>query len=234
MLPLAWKWQLGVARVTIVVGILAALAVALVAALDAAVGLNGVLAAVLVWLLTLALAVALLAYRFYRDPERRVPDGDDAILSPADGEVVYVREARGGMLPVSSKLGRDYPLQELTKTPLATDDNIVVGIALSFLDVHVNRAPIGGPGRRQAPLPRPVRIASAPRDGVRERARDARARAGRAPDRGRDDRVAARAPDRDVRAGGRGAGGGSADRDDPLRLAGRRRAAAHGMGWRCS
>ena len=73
-----------------------------------------------------------------------MPDGDDAILSPADGEVVYVREARGGMLPVSSKLGRDYPLQELTKTPLATDDNIVVGIALSFLDVHVNRAPIGG------------------------------------------------------------------------------------------
>ena len=102
------------------------------------------LAAVLVWLLTLALAVALLAFRFYRDPERRVPDGDDTILSPADGEVVYVREARGGMLPVSSKLGRDYPLQELTKTPLATDDNIVVGIALSFLDVHVNRAPIGG------------------------------------------------------------------------------------------
>jgi phosphatidylserine decarboxylase len=144
VLPLAWKWQLGVARVTMVAGILAALAVALVAALDAAVGLSGVLTAVLVWLLTLALAVALLAFRFYRDPERRVPEGDGAILSPADGEVVYVREARGGMLPVSSKLGRDYPLQELTKTPLATEDNIVVGIALSFLDVHVNRAPIGG------------------------------------------------------------------------------------------
>ena len=144
VLPLAWKWQLGVRRVTIVVGSLAVLAAVLVAGIDAAIGLNAVVVAALVWLFTLALATALLAYRFYRDPDRTIPDGDDAILSPADGEVVYVREARGGMLPVSTKLGRDYPLQELTKTPLATEDKIVVGIALSFLDVHVNRAPIGG------------------------------------------------------------------------------------------
>jgi len=143
-LLLAWKWQLGVARVAIVVGALAAAAGLLVAAIDTAVGLNPVVAALLVSFLTGVFATALLAYRFYRDPERTVPAGDDAILSPADGEVVYVREARGGVLPVSSKLGRDYPLQELTRTPLESEDNVVVGIALSFLDVHVNRAPIGG------------------------------------------------------------------------------------------
>ena len=141
---LAWKWQLGVARAAIVAGGLAAVAVLLVALVDAAVAFGSVVAVALVWLLTVLLASALLAYRFYRDPERTVPEGDDAILSPADGEVVYVREARRGVLPVSSKLGRDYPLEELTKTPLASDDNVVVGIALSFLDVHVNRAPIRG------------------------------------------------------------------------------------------
>ena len=143
-LPLAWKWQLGVVRAAIVVGGLAAVAVVLVALLGAAVTVGSVVAAGLVWLLTVLLALALLAYRFYRDPERRVPERSDVVLSPADGEVVYVREARAGMLPVSSKLGRDYPLEELTKTPLASEDNVVVGIALSFLDVHVNRAPVGG------------------------------------------------------------------------------------------
>jgi phosphatidylserine decarboxylase len=143
-LPLAWKWQLGVARAALVVGALAAAAVLLVAGIDAAFGLGSVVAAVLVSLLTIALTTALLAYRFYRDPERTVPERDNAILSPADGKVVYVREARGGMLPVSSKRGRDYRLQELTRTPLASEDNVVVGIALSFLDVHVNRAPIRG------------------------------------------------------------------------------------------
>jgi len=143
-LPLAWKWQLGVARPAIVVGALAAVAVLLVAGTDAAFAVSPVVAAALVWVVTVALATALLAYRFYRDPERTVPERDDAILSPADGEVVYVRDAPGGMLPVSSKLGRDYALQELTKTPLASEDNVVVGIALNFLDVHVNRAPIRG------------------------------------------------------------------------------------------
>ena len=143
-LPLAWKWQLGVVRAAIVVGGLAAVAVVLVALLGAAVTVGSVVAAGLVWLLTVLLALALLAYRFYRDPERKVPERSDVVLSPADGEVVYVREARAGMLPVSSKLGRDYPLEELTKTPLASEDNVVVGIALSFLDVHVNRAPVGG------------------------------------------------------------------------------------------
>jgi phosphatidylserine decarboxylase len=48
------------------------------------------------------------------------------------------------MLPVTRKLGRAYPLEELTRTPLRRQDAVVVGIAMSFLDVHVNRAPIEG------------------------------------------------------------------------------------------
>jgi phosphatidylserine decarboxylase len=57
---------------------------------------------------------------------------------------LYVRESQGGLLPVASKNGRRYALQELTKTPLLSGDAVVVGIGLSLLDVHVNRAPVAG------------------------------------------------------------------------------------------
>jgi phosphatidylserine decarboxylase len=143
-LPLAWKWQLGLARAATAVAALAALAAALVAVAGALWPLGTVVAAALAWLLTCVFAVVAVAYRFYRDPPRNVPNRDDLVLSPADGKVVYVREARAGKLPVSSKRGRDYALEELTKTPFAARDAVVVGVSLSFLDVHVNRSPVRG------------------------------------------------------------------------------------------
>jgi phosphatidylserine decarboxylase len=66
------------------------------------------------------------------------------VVSPADGEVVYVQRSEGGALPVADKRGRRYSLGELTRTPLHEGEAIVIGIAMSFLDVHVNRAPIEG------------------------------------------------------------------------------------------
>lgn len=140
VLPLAWKWELGVRRVGIAVVLIAVA----VAAATAPADLSDATGAVVVAILTLAISFAILAWRFYRDPDRRPPARDDVIVSPADGEVVYVRESEGGLLPVASKHGRDYELIELTKTPLRTSDAIVVGIAMSFLDVHVNRSPIAG------------------------------------------------------------------------------------------
>lgn len=65
---------------------------------------------------------------FFRDPHRRVPEGDVNVVSPADGTVVEVTELA------------------------ATDDIdrpvIKIGIFLSVLDVHVNRAPCAGRVRR--------------------------------------------------------------------------------------
>jgi phosphatidylserine decarboxylase len=142
-LPLAWKWELGLPRVAVGVALLAAGAAVLVALLDAGLGLPSALEAALVWALAVGGATAVLAYRFYRDPER-TPPGAEVVVSPADGEVVYVREAREGVVPVATKHGRDYTLEELTRTELRSGDAVVVGIAMSFLDVHVNRAPIAG------------------------------------------------------------------------------------------
>jgi phosphatidylserine decarboxylase len=139
-LPLAWKWELGLRRVGAAVTILA-VTFGLVAA---AVGIGGLLGALLVWVMTVLAALALLAYRFYRDPDRTPPEDEQLVVSPADGEVIYVREAREGTVPVASKHGRDYSLEELARTELRSEDAVVIGIAMSFLDVHINRAPIGG------------------------------------------------------------------------------------------
>lgn len=139
---LAWKWQLGIRRVLLFGAVESLLCAVLVTAADTT--HDPLQQATLVAVVAITVAFVVLAFRFYRDPERDVPDGDDIIVSPADGEIVYVRESVGGVLPVSSKRGTPYTLQELTKTPLETQQAVVLGISMSFLDVHVNRAPVAG------------------------------------------------------------------------------------------
>lgn len=143
-LALAWKWQLGLRRTAAAVTALATASATLVTMLGKALALSGRVRAVLTGASTLAGAFAVLAYRFYRDPERVAPDRDDAIVSPADGTVLYIHHSSNGELPVATKHGRNYTLRELTGTPLQIQSAIVIGIGMSFLDVHVNRAPIAG------------------------------------------------------------------------------------------
>jgi D-aspartate ligase len=143
-LPLAWKWQLGVLRAAIVISAFAAVSALIVGSLRSAVAFGDWIAGAAVWLLSVGATVALLAYRFYRDPERKAPDRDDVIVSPADGVVIYVRKSEGGMLPVSDKHGRRYPLAELTKTRFTSEDAVSIGISMNFADVHVNRSPVDG------------------------------------------------------------------------------------------
>jgi phosphatidylserine decarboxylase len=143
-LPLAWKWELGMERSAIAICGFSVVAGIAVATLDAVTPLARGLAATLVAALTLAIAAAVLLWRFYRDPERSAPDRDDIVISPADGVVIYLHRTERGELPVSTKHGRPFRLDELVRTQLRSDDAVVLGIALSFLDVHVNRAPIAG------------------------------------------------------------------------------------------
>jgi len=150
-LPLAWKWELGVGRcaawlagIAVVAGVVLGLA-----------GVDGLAGAVVVWGVTLVLAAALVLWRFYRDPERTVPEGTDIVVSPADGQVIYIKRSEGGTVPASDKHGRAYELRELVRTPLDVHDAVIVGIALSFLDVHVNRAPVPGRVLLQKRFPGP-------------------------------------------------------------------------------
>lgn len=92
----------------------------------------------------LAFALLLVLLRFWRDPERVPPETDGVVLSAADGEVVYVWNMTEDSAIAVSKRGRDYHLDELTGTMLATSPVHVVGVGMSFLDVHVTRCPVSG------------------------------------------------------------------------------------------
>lgn len=64
---------------------------------------------------------------FFRDPARIVPQGDDLIVSPADGMVCAIVEEKA---PEELELGNEV----FTR----------VSVFLNIFDVHVNRAPIAG------------------------------------------------------------------------------------------
>ncbi len=61
---------------------------------------------------------------FFRDPERAVPEGENLVISPADGVVVLIKE---------------YDEQVYIKGKTTQ-----ISIFLSPLDVHVNRNPVSG------------------------------------------------------------------------------------------
>ena len=63
-------------------------------------------------------------FYFFRDPERMIPDADDAVVSPADGKVILVE-----------KIFDDRILNEHVYK---------VSIFMSIFDVHVNRLPFAG------------------------------------------------------------------------------------------
>ena len=66
---------------------------------------------------------------FFRDPVRVTPQGDNLIVSPADGLVTMIER-----VPVPRELVAD-----LGEAPM-----VRVSIFMSVFDVHINRAPISG------------------------------------------------------------------------------------------
>ena len=80
-------------------------------------GLGYVILAVLAWLV-----VAFIA-QFFRDPARKIPQDEKAVLSPADGRIVMVGK---------------------TRDPYLDRDALKISIFMNVFNVHSNRSPVDG------------------------------------------------------------------------------------------
>ena len=76
------------------------------------------------WLTILMVALALQVIWFFRDPNRIIPTGEGLIVSPADGKIIELSEAK--------------------EERFLNDRAIKVSIFLNLFDVHVNRIPCAG------------------------------------------------------------------------------------------
>ena len=76
------------------------------------------------WLAALAGLLGIFCISFFRDPDRAIPPGDEAVVAAADGVVADI--------------------EEIEETEVLKAKCLRVGIFLSVFDVHVNKAPIAG------------------------------------------------------------------------------------------
>jgi phosphatidylserine decarboxylase len=78
----------------------------------------------IVWLTVVMGALAVQTFWFFRDPDRIIPPGEGLIVSPADGKIIGVTEAK--------------------EERFLKERAIKVSIFLNLFDVHVNRVPCSG------------------------------------------------------------------------------------------
>jgi phosphatidylserine decarboxylase len=95
-------------------------------------------------ILVVGLAFSLTMIRFWRTPTRSSKAPETDIISPADGNVIYVEKVEAGEIPVSIKGNTYSKLDELTKTNLLEGPCWLIGINMTPFDVHKNCAPIPG------------------------------------------------------------------------------------------
>lgn len=84
---------------------------------------------------------------FHRNPNRKVTSDDYAVLSPADGRIVYIKKIQCGNIIESVKHKNPILLTELSginEVDAAPVSGYVIGIELRLFDVHVTRAPVSG------------------------------------------------------------------------------------------
>jgi phosphatidylserine decarboxylase len=80
---------------------------------------------------------------FFRDPNRAVYSDTGFFFPPADGIVLYAKTVAPDESIVNIK-GRDFSLREAMRLPDFDRTCLVVGIFMTFYDVHINRMPYAG------------------------------------------------------------------------------------------
>lgn len=96
------------------------------------------MAALLTFLIVVILLILFLV-NFYRDPERKIPKGNN-IVSPADGKIINILKVKSAKATINKGfLGK---IETLTKD--IARECYAISIFMSPFDVHVNRAPIEG------------------------------------------------------------------------------------------
>src|SRR5262245_29283062 len=82
-------------------------------------------------------------HHFFRDPIRPAYADPGYFFSPADGIVIYQSEVRPDE-PIINIKGMPYTLRDALRDPDYNKQSVVIGIFMTFFDVHVNRIPYAG------------------------------------------------------------------------------------------
>ena len=144
LIPLGIKWEIP-KRISLPAPILIGVVTALIVK-----GVVGVLGlpfyqiVILELFLIGGISASLLLWRFFRDLERIPPEDKNAILSPADGKVIYVKRIEEGAVPYSEKKGKIFSLIDFVQSNALPSEGYLIGISMNFLNVHVDRAPMDG------------------------------------------------------------------------------------------
>lgn len=92
-------------------------------------------------------------YHFFRDPIRPTYSNTSFFYSPADGIILYQQTVEPDESIVDIK-GKPYSLRDAMREPGYDKPSLVIGIFMTFFDVHVNRIPY--PGRLSYKLLEPI------------------------------------------------------------------------------
>lgn len=80
---------------------------------------------------------------FFRDPNRPVFSDNVFFYPPADGIILYAKTVAPDEAIVDIK-GRSYSLQMAMRNRSYERESLVIGIFMTFYDVHINRVPYAG------------------------------------------------------------------------------------------
>jgi len=80
---------------------------------------------------------------FFRDPTRPLYSDPAFFFAPADGVVLYAKQVRPDEQIIDIK-GKSYSLRSALRDESYDKPSLVIGIFMTFYDVHINRVPYAG------------------------------------------------------------------------------------------